>query len=348
MTKTVVTDYEQIRSLRAPPTAGAPPPASGASFPSGPLAYSQFGREDVQNGIPASTAPVQRPPASQPFLPGSAPTPVSQTSTLQQYGPPPANVQQLSNHMAGMTIGSTTASAPPPAGLGYGPPTSVPPVSGSFSATGSGLYTPYTASQGPPPTSVSQGLPLAQPPFPGQPISAQRPPTQVPGFAPPPCSTGIGPSSYPPTTGAPRPPTMPGPPLPGQMVAGPAASQPNHVSSPPPPSTVSGPHPGPPMSGLHGPPPPTHPPQPGYQTQQNGSFGQVRSPQPNYGGAYPGTPNYQPGPPPPPKRLDPDSIPSPIQVIEDDRSNRGSEPFVTGVRGQVPPLVTTNFLVKDQ
>ncbi|KFZ59824.1 Protein transport protein Sec24C, partial [Antrostomus carolinensis] len=171
-----------------------------------------------------------------------------------------------------------------------------------------------------------------------------------PGFAPPPSSTGIGPSSYPPTTGAPRPPAMSGPPLPGQTVAGPPASQPNHVSSPPPPSTMSGPHPGPPMSGLHGPPPPTHPPQPGYQMQQNGSFGQVRGPQPNYGGAYPGTPNYgsQPGPPPPPKRLDPDSIPSPIQVIEDDRSNRGSEPFVTGVRGQVPPLVTTNFLVKDQ
>ena len=37
-----------------------------------------------------------------------------------------------------------------------------------------------------------------------------------------------------------------------------------------------------------------------------------------------------------------------IQVIEDDRNNRGSEPFVTGARGQVPPLVTTNFLVKDQ
>ncbi|XP_009699724.1 PREDICTED: protein transport protein Sec24C, partial [Cariama cristata] len=362
-----------IGSLRAPPTSGAPPPASGASLPSGHLTYSQFGHGDVQNGIPASAAPMQRPPASQPFLPGSAPTPVSQTSTFQQYGPPPASVQQLSNHMAGMTIGSTTASASSPAGLGYGPPTSVPPVSGSFSATGSGLYTSYTASQGPPPTSVSQGLPLAQPPFPGQPISTQRLPTQVPGFAPPPSSTGIGPSSYPPTTGAPRPPTMPGPPLPGQTVAAPPMSQPNHVSSPPPPSTMSGLHSGPPISGLHGPPPPTHPPQPGYQMQQNGSFGQVRGPQPNYGGAYPGTPNYgsQPGPPPPPKRLDPDSIPSPqlnelppqqkprhridpdaipspIQVIEDDRSNRGSEPFVTGVRGQVPPLVTTNFLVKDQ
>ncbi|XP_050193660.1 protein transport protein Sec24C isoform X3 [Myiozetetes cayanensis] len=360
-------------SLRAPPTSGAPPPASGASHPSGHLAYSQFEHGDVQNGIPASATPMQRPPASQPFLPGSAPTPVSQTSAFQQYGPPPASVQQLSNHMAGMTIGSATASAPPPAGLGYGPPTSVPPVSGSFSATGSGLYTPYSASQGPPPTSVSQGLPLAQPPFPGQTVSTQRLPTQVPGFAPPPPSTGVGPSSYPPTTGAPRPPAMPGPPLPGQTLAGPPSSQPNHVSSPPPPSAMSGLHPGPPMSGLQGPPPPTHPPQPGYQMQQNGSFGQVRGPQPNYGGAYPGTPNYgsPPGPPPPPKRLDPDSIPSPqlnelppqqkprhridpdaipspIQVIEDDRSNRGSEPFVTGVRGQVPPLVTTNFLVKDQ
>ncbi|NXS81622.1 SC24C protein, partial [Erpornis zantholeuca] len=337
-------------SLRAPPTSGAPPPTSGASHPSGHLAYSQFEHGDVQNGIPASAAPVQRPPASQPFLSGSAPTPVGQTCTFQQYGPPPASVQQLSNHMAGMTIGSPAASAPPPAGLGYGPPTSVPPVSGIFSATGSGLYTPYSASQGPPPTTVSQGLPMAQPPFPGQTVSTQRLPTQVPGFAPPPPSTGVGPSSYPPTTGAPRPPAMPGPPLPGQTVAGPPSSQPNHVSSPPPPSTMAGLHPGPPMGGLHGPLPPTHPPQPGYQMQQNGCFGQVRGPQPNYGGAYPGAPNYgsPPGPPPPPKRLDPDSIPSPIQVIEDDRNNRGSEPFVTGVRGQVPPLVTTNFLVKDQ
>ncbi|XP_072196485.1 protein transport protein Sec24C isoform X3 [Excalfactoria chinensis] len=358
-------------SVRPLPSSGPPPPASGTSLPSGHQGYSQFGQGDVQNGIPTSTAPMQRPPASQPFLPGSAPAPVSQPSTFQQYGPPPSSVQQLSNHMAGMTIGSTPVSAPPPAGLGYGPPTSVPPVSGSFTATGSGLYTPYTASQGPPPPSVPQGLPLAQPPFSGQPVPTQRLPTEVPGFAPPPSSTGIGPSSYPPSTGAPRPPPMPGPPLSGQTVAGPPMSQPNHVSSPPPPSTLSGPHPGPPMSGLHGPPPPTHPPQPGYQMQQNGSFGQVRGPQPNYGGAYPGTPNYgsQPGPPPkrldpdsipspqlnelPPQqkprhRIDPDAIPSPIQVIEDDRSNRGSEPFVTGVRGQVPPLVTTNFLVKDQ
>uniref|UniRef100_A0A674HNE7 SEC24 homolog C, COPII coat complex component n=1 Tax=Taeniopygia guttata TaxID=59729 RepID=A0A674HNE7_TAEGU len=332
-------------SLRAPPTSGAPPPASGASHPSGHLAYSQFEHGDVQNGIPASTAPMQRPPASQPFLPGSAPTPVSQIPTFQQYGAPPASVQQLRNHMAGMTIGGTAASAPPPAGLGYA---SVPPVSGSFSATGSGLYTPYSASQGPPLTSVSQGLPLAQPPFPGQTISTQHLPTQVPGFTPPPPSTGVGPSSYPPTTGAPRPPAMPGPPLPGQTVAGPPSSQPNHVSSPPPPSTMAGLHPGPPMSGLHGPPPPTHPPQPGYQMQQNGFLWTDEGSSTKlwrslsrstklWKSSWTTTSTKTLG-----------SRFHSIQVIEDDRNNRGSEPFVTGVRGQVPPLVTTNFLVKDQ
>ncbi|XP_019668859.1 protein transport protein Sec24C isoform X5 [Prionailurus bengalensis] len=134
--------------------------------------------------------------------------------------------------------------------------------------------------------------------------------------------------------------------------------------------------PGSQMTGPPGPPPPMHSSQqPGYQLQQNGSFGPARGPQPNYGSPYPGASTFgsQPGPPQPlpPKRLDPDAIPSPqlnelppqqktrhridpdaipspIQVIEDDRNNRGSEPFVTGVRGQVPPLVTTNFLVKDQ
>lgn len=35
-------------------------------------------------------------------------------------------------------------------------------------------------------------------------------------------------------------------------------------------------------------------------------------------------------------------------MIEDDKSSKGSEPFITGVRGQAPPLVTTSFHVKDQ
>ncbi len=49
-----------------------------------------------------------------------------------------------------------------------------------------------------------------------------------------------------------------------------------------------------------------------------GAFGQVRGPQPGYTGPYPGQPNYgapsaAPAPAPAaPKRLDPDSIPSPV------------------------------------
>uniref|UniRef100_A0A8C6Y3V7 Protein transport protein Sec24C n=1 Tax=Naja naja TaxID=35670 RepID=A0A8C6Y3V7_NAJNA len=172
---------------------------------------------------------------------------------------------------------------------------------------------------------------------------------QPPLFAPPPSSAGVGVSSYPAATGVLRPPTMQGALLPGQPVTGLLTSQANHVTSPPPQPLMTGPLPGPPVTGLQGP-PPVHPSQPGYALQQNGSFGQNRGTQPVYGAAFPGPANYgsQPAAPPLPKRLDPDSIPSPIQVIEDDRNNRGSEPFITGGRGQVPPLVTTNFLVKDQ
>ncbi|GAB1598001.1 protein transport protein Sec24C-like isoform X2 [Argonauta hians] len=48
-----------------------------------------------------------------------------------------------------------------------------------------------------------------------------------------------------------------------------------------------------------------------------------------------------------PRRLDPDQMPSPIQVIDDDRRNK-SGIFTTNIRGQVPPLITTNFVTQDQ
>lgn len=48
-----------------------------------------------------------------------------------------------------------------------------------------------------------------------------------------------------------------------------------------------------------------------------------------------------------PRRLDPDNMPGPIQVIEDDRKARSGS-FCTNTRGQVPPLVTTNFTVYDE
>lgn len=63
-----------------------------------------------------------------------------------------------------------------------------------------------------------------------------------------------------------------------------------------------------------------------------------------------GVPHYPAGgmaPPPQQKRLDPDSMPNPIQVMsENQRSNGGV--FATNQAGLVPPLVTTKFLTQDQ
>ncbi|XP_012315614.1 protein transport protein Sec24C isoform X1 [Aotus nancymaae] len=330
---------------RAPPSSGAPP-ASTAQAACGQVAYGQFGQGDVQNG-PSSTVQMQRLPGSQPF--GSPLAPVgSQPAVLQPYGPPPTSAQ-VTAQLAGMQISGAVAPAPPSSGLGYGPPTSLASASGSF--PNSGLYGSYPQGQASP-VSQAQGHPRIQTP-------QRSAPSQASSFTPP-------------ASGGPRLPSMTGPLLPGQGFGGPSVSQPNHVSSPPPQALP----PGTQITGPLGPPPPMHSPQqPGYQPQQNGSFGSTRGPQPNYGSPYPAAPTFgsQPGPPQPlpPKRLDPDAIPSPqlnelppqqktrhridpdaipspIQVIEDDRNNRGTEPFVTGVRGQVPPLVTTNFLVKDQ
>ncbi|XP_054359549.1 protein transport protein Sec24C isoform X1 [Pongo pygmaeus] len=330
---------------RAPPSSGAPP-ASTAQAPCGQAAYGQFGQGDVQNG-PSSTVQMQRLPGSQPF--GSPLAPVgNQPAVLQPYGPP-LTTAQVTTQLSGMQISGAVAPAPPSSGLGYGPPTSLASASGSF--PNSGLYGSYPQGQAPP-LSQAQGHPGIQTP-------QRSAPSQASSFTPP-------------ASGGPRLPSMTGPLLPGQSFGGPSVSQPNHVSSPPPQALP----PGTQMSGPLGPLPPMHSPQqPGYQPQQNGSFGPARGPQPNYGSPYPAAPTFgsQPGPPQPlpPKRLDPDAIPSPqlselppqqktrhridpdaipspIQVIEDDRNNRGTEPFVTGVRGQVPPLVTTNFLVKDQ
>uniref|UniRef100_A0A8C5S8B7 Protein transport protein Sec24C n=1 Tax=Laticauda laticaudata TaxID=8630 RepID=A0A8C5S8B7_LATLA len=342
--------------LRALPTSsGTSASTPGTLIPSEQSACNQFGQGDVRNGIPASAVPLQRASASQQFMAGTAPPSMTHPPAFQQYGLLPTSTQQLTGQVAEMQIGRGSSSVPSPAGLGYGPPTSVTPAPGSFTASGSGQYMSYSGqgppppniSHGLPPTTLSQGLPIAQPPISGP--SALPTSAQPPLFAPPPSSAGVGVSSYPAATGVLRPPTMQGALLPGQPVTGLLTSQPNHVTSPPLQPLMTGPLPGPPVTGLQGP-PPVHPSQPGYALHQNGSFGQNRGTQPVYGAAFPGPANYgsQPAAPPPPKRLDPDSIPSPIQVIEDDRNNRGSEPFITGGRGQVPPLVTTNFLVKDQ
>lgn len=81
---------------------------------------------------------------------------------------------------------------------------------------------------------------------------------------------------------------------------------------------------------------------PGYQQPPQSGY----PPQPQFPGqqpSYPGQQFQQPAQ----KRLDPDNMPSPIQVMADDQQNRGGI-FVTNEKGLVPPLVTTDFVVDDK
>ncbi|XP_051530063.1 protein transport protein Sec24C-like isoform X10 [Myxocyprinus asiaticus] len=419
--------------MRGPPTSGAPP-VSGAQN------YSQFGQGDVQNGPPPMGAPPQsRPPVSQSYTPGAGNLSGPQHPYVQQFGAPPVSMQQMTNQMASMQVGSTT---PSPAGPGYAPPSvTQAPISAAYTPAAPPTFSPSTAAptqplptEGvaqPPPQSYYGAPPPAQQPFPNPsapfstagPTQPQAPPPvsqqsfpQAPPVSQTPFSTALPPGptqSYggpppqaqplfprpqlptsqpsafpggPPPTSTPSQLTGPMPPLPQPPVSqpspyhsgppltptgflpqggappmhphpgmqgppmasqGPPVAQANHI-----PPSQPGMPPGPPNAGMSGPPP--QPGMQGYPPQQNGAFGQVRGPQPGYAGPYSGQPNYGAPPaasasaPSAPKRLDPDSIPSPIQVIEDDKANKGSEPFITGVRGQAPPLITTNFQVRDQ
>uniref|UniRef100_A0A8D3DP57 SEC24 homolog D, COPII coat complex component n=1 Tax=Scophthalmus maximus TaxID=52904 RepID=A0A8D3DP57_SCOMX len=81
--------------------------------------------------------------------------------------------------------------------------------------------------------------------------------------------------------------------------------------------------------------------------QCTGQFGgHMAGPQPGMPGAFPGAPASMAGPQQ--KKLDLDSIPSITQIIQDDQTNQGGQVFSTNIRGQVPPLVTTDFTVQDQ
>ncbi|XP_034020581.1 protein transport protein Sec24D [Thalassophryne amazonica] len=168
-------------------------------------------------------------------------------------------------------------------------------------------------------------------------------------------SYGPGPMHSPPAAKqpfqTPPPPTMSHP----QMPPGPQSPHMSHQMSPPQSPPGSMPMAAPPMAGM-GQPFPGSPPVGGFQQpgpglssppgfpQQAGQFdGHMSGPQLGMPGTLPGALSG-----PPQKKLDNDSIPSVTQVIEDDQINKGGQVFTTNLRGQVPPLVTTEFTVEDQ
>nr|XP_057917802.1 protein transport protein Sec24C isoform X2 [Doryrhamphus excisus] len=355
----------------APPHSSQPPVSASFSTPP-PSTYTQ------------APPPTSSPPTKQPPPPTQQPPPPSvPAAPLQYYGGPPPS-QQLFNSSLPPTSQQQIAPPAPPSPSTQQPfplcPYSGPPPTQAPSSSVSQPQQPFPPSQpafssAPPPvsqTSFASGqgsfpprepLPsFSQPgsnPLPGPPPMS-LPSGQYPGPMPPQQQHQHLPSQPPPFPAGPLPPRPQMPPT--------SMHQSNHL-----PPGPQGP-PGPPGLMQH---PPLQPGMPGgYPPQQNGAFGQARGPQPGYPGPYTGLQNYgasAPAPTPAPpgqKRLDPDSIPSPqasdmpavqksrhridpdaipspIQVIEDDKA-KSTEPFSTGVRGQAPPLVTTNFQVKDQ
>ncbi|XP_044284452.1 protein transport protein Sec24D [Varanus komodoensis] len=92
--------------------------------------------------------------------------------------------------------------------------------------------------------------------------------------------------------------------------------------------------------------PSSEPTRPGFPPQY-GTYGPpMAGAQLSYPGGLPSGPAQLAGPQQ--RKLDPDSIPSPIQVIEDDKTSRAGHVYATNIRGQVPPLVTTDCVIQDQ
>ncbi|XP_005101853.1 protein transport protein Sec24C [Aplysia californica] len=304
--------------MGAPPPSsmgGKMPPSSGQGFPpgAGPLPPSSMGQ------MPTSMAQ----PASGP-MPGHPPPP---SSMQGQMPPPPSSMGMMPpNSMGAMPPNSMGAM--PPNSMGAMPPNSM----GAMPPNSMGAMPP--SSVGPPPPGAgypqppATGMPHQQPPgFPGQ---MPPPPSSLHQPMPPPGPNFMGgpPGMVPPSGQTMHPPQPGMPPQPGQMPPQPGQMPPQPGQMPPQPGQM--------------PPPPQGPPGPGGHFPGSAQYGQQPM---GYGG--PGQPPQPMQAPQQQRRLDPDQMPSPIQVIEDDKRNR-SGVFQTNNKGSVPPLVTTTFTTQDQ
>ncbi|KAM8748110.1 protein transport protein Sec24D isoform 2-T2 [Acanthopagrus schlegelii] len=313
-----------------PPQAFSAPPAgmmkssvsSAAGMPPPPVS-SQYNPNVQQNGAHPQRYPA--PPAANAAYGQPLQTPYN---SMASPAPPPT--QQLTNQMSAMNLGNYAPgpmqSPPPPISSVAQQPfqTSPPPAMGQPQMP-PGPQSPHMS----PPQSPQANMHMAGPPMAGQ--SMAGPPMAGQSMAGPPMAGQS--MAGPPMAGQ----SMAGPPMAGQSMAGPPmAGMGRPFSGPPPPGPGGFQQPG--LTGAGGP--------PGYP-QQAGQFGgQMAGPQLGMPGAFPGAAAGLAGPPQ--KKLDPDSIPSTTQVIEDDQAKRGGQVFSTNMRGQAPPLVTTDFTVEDQ
>lgn len=311
--------HTQSGGINPPVSSHIQPPSSTAQVQSQFANMSISGKQMAQPPPPSSfpsgtvkptgpiTTPSYQPSSFPPAVNGASPPDI--ISPTQQFQPP---------------LGQHYSARPPP------PPVSQAQfVNGTTQATGPG--------RGPmQPPGHPQGIPPAQ------------------GMPPPGPHQGAPPG---PPQGMPPPPGGGGPPPVGLQQRPPPLNRPDVYNSGYLPQVLQPPQP---PGGYPGQPPqpgayPGQPPQPGSypgQPPQPGGY-PGQPPQPAGpgvyppAGAYPGMPQQGQYPQQQARRLDPDHMPSPIQVMQEDQKAK-SGLFHTNQKGQVPPLVTTQFTVVDQ
>ncbi|XP_060832683.1 protein transport protein Sec24C [Bombus pascuorum] len=273
---------------------------------------------------------------SNPIMPG-------QTNISE---PPLPNQQIHSNMLMQGTHGQQNLIGPPKQNLSNplsqtqqtlsGPPISTPPLPGQHYSS---LQGQQKSGHSFGPSQMNQQN-IHPPPIPGQQSGAPPSLTTQQGFNRPPL---LGQQNLP---NSQMPPPLPGQPM-GQMINSgtnlPQSGQRPYTSGPP----MQGQHMGNPV-GVSRSSPSTMPnyQHTGYQGYNNDMYNAQRG---SYPGISPGvTSGYQPGmQPQQTRRLDPEQMPSPIQVIQDDQRVKGGV-FLTNQKGLVPPLVTTKFITQDQ
>ncbi|XP_053694400.1 protein transport protein Sec24C isoform X2 [Sabethes cyaneus] len=323
---------------QAPIGQGPPPPVNGATqnLPNqfqnmslGGAPKANVSGPPFPNRAEVGRPPSMTAPASGGFFPAAA-------QPSLQNGPPPAPGQNY-----GLSNGHQQALPAQPG---------MPPMPSMSSGVPRAQFPPTTTPRpGQPPMGYpTQGMPGVPPAFPPtqayQQIPQQTPTQQPQQYPPQPNQVQYQPQSGAPSQQQPQHFTGPTgmPPMP------PTGNVPNQYPSGPamPPAMTPG---MPPVSSAGG--MPVYPPQPGQMP------GPPHLPPPHAHGYNPPGPqgfNQMPGypqggmpSPPQQKRLDPDSMPNPIQVIKENQCNCGGV-FATNQAGLVPPLVTSDFITQDQ
>ncbi|CAL7951975.1 unnamed protein product [Xylocopa violacea] len=304
-----------------------------------------------------------RPPMGQkstaPPLPGQQSTSNPMTLGQQNLPEPPLSNQQSHNNalmqgvhgqqnLTGPSLSKQNLPGPPlqtQQNLA-GPPLSGPSIPGQHYSPLQGQQKPSHSYTEPPNAAMSN---LSGPPLMNQ--QNIHPPSMSvqQNIAPPPLGNQQG-FNRPPLLGQNLPNSQMPPLLPGQAIGQmintnlPQSGQRSYASGPP----MQGQNIGSPM-GINRSPPGAMPnyQHTGYQQGYNNDM--YNAQRGSYQGGAPGVMGgYQPGAQTQQaRRLDPEQMPSPIQVMQDDQRARGGV-FVTNQKGLVPPLVTTKFVTQDQ